>query len=178
MSTPTTTRPDSALAEDGRCGGARPGSQHALALIQESRRWANHARASSQLPTIAIHRKSLDALALTLRVFGPTLLVPSKLKGTSAFQGAIELLCRAEPGFGEPLQLTAVSGALKVSAKGMLIGYVQRKHEPWLRPLVPFGARLRLLQVTGTTPDKTYGVNVAFSGLGEAITRYQAAQER
>ena len=116
------------------------------------------------------------------------LLVPTKLVGVSAFQPTLRQLAARGPAAGLPLRLEVQRGRVAAfatdastnepatgSPDGRLLGLVQAKHA-WLAPLVAYGARAVLLQVTGGSADKpTHGVNLALTGLGEAILAYERA---
>ncbi|MEP0547491.1 MAG: DUF6166 domain-containing protein [Rhodothermales bacterium] len=80
-------------------------------------------------------------------------------------------------GFGTPLDVEEVPTdnatdnrpRLVVSYEGEELGAVQPKHVPWLRPLIPFGAGIYLVRVTGQERDFTLGLNCCFSRVGNAV---------
>ena len=52
---------------------------------------------------------------------------------------------------------------------------MQSKHVPWLRPLLPFGAGIYLVRITGQERDYTLGCNVAFGRVGGAVAALRHA---
>lgn len=166
-------------------------------LLAEARCWFVFATRHGLDPDYAAD-KARSALALTMRLASSSrepdevehlsLLVPTKLVGVSSFQPALRQLAARGPAAGLPLRLAVQRGRVAAFATGAfadevrkcsgpgshLLGLVQTKHA-WLAPLVAFGARAVLLQITGGSPDKpTYGVNLALTGLGEAILALKA----
>ena len=81
---------------------------------------------------------------------------------------------------GLPLRLAVDRGRVAVFAGERLLGLVQPKHG-WLAPLVAHGASAVLLRVTGDPArGHTLGVNIAFTGLGDAVRAFEraAAEQR
>lgn len=183
------------------CSLHRPLSPCALArLVAEARRWLAFVTERG-LPTRYAAEKALGALALSARLalpaptahsdadtgdeeacaHGVVLAVPTKLVGTSAFQPALRALRASRAPAGFPLRLAVDRGRIAVFVDGnvneRLLGLVQPKHG-WLTPLVAHGASAVLLRVTGDPArGHTLGVNVAFTGLGDAIRAFEHATD-
>ncbi|MEP0548787.1 MAG: hypothetical protein ABJF88_17760 [Rhodothermales bacterium] len=127
-----------------------------------------------------IERKADDALKFCVDAGTRSFAVPSKLEGTSQFQ---ENIARALPHldrFSRKLSAEITEdGRIALSFGIHPLGYVRRKHECWVRPLVENGYVLFYLhQVTGGTEGKpTRGVNVCIYNLREAIQQYAARME-
>ena len=193
----TSTSP---LAPRSHCSLHRSLSPCALArLVAEARRWFAFATERG-LPTRYAAEKALGALALSARpiqsacsvsvrsarpdadtgdeeayAHGVALAVPTKLIGTSAFQPALRALRASRAPAGLTLRLAVDRGRIAVFAGERLLGLVQPKHG-WLTPLVAHGASAVLLRVTGDPArGHTLGVNVAFTGLGDAIRAVERA---
>lgn len=160
---PTTPAPSASCAGE-RC--AAPPIR-ATRLVAEATRWATFAAGLVSSRRFCPHEKALAALGFTLRAGLGALAVPTKLVGTKACQQAVRALRRSGASFGVRLRLEEREGRLAVVWSdavrgGRLLGFVQRKHEPWLRPLVGYGVELRLIGVTGReSAGQTLGVNVA-----------------
>ena len=171
-----------------------PGLCALARLVAEARRWLAFATERG-LPTRYAAEKALGALALSARLalpapplhsdadtgdeeacaHGVALAVPTKLVGTSAFQPALRALRASRAPAGLPLRLAVDRGRIAVFAGERLLGLVQPKHG-WLTPLVAHGASAVLLRVTGDPArGHTLGVNVAFTGLGDAIRAVERA---
>lgn len=98
--------------------------------------------------------------------------VPSKLAGTSRFQDNIAYaLLRLDASSRSLRAHVTPDGCVAVGFGMYTLGFVQKKHECWVRPLVEAGPCLfDLLQVTGGTEEKpTCGVNICIYNLAEAI---------
>lgn len=144
------------------------------------------------------HEKALASLEFSLRVGFGSLAVPSKLVGVREHQRAVRDLKASGARFGTRLRFVEVDDRLAVAVpeglvpdgpdrdgpihKGSILGYVQPKHEVWLRPLLEAtasdeaqpgrdpsngvgfaGVAVCLLAVTGDGEGgRLHGVNVAF----------------
>ena len=128
-------------------------------------------------------QKAHDALRFSATANARSLAVPSKLAGVLPFQAPLAALAALQPPFG--LRLDAVREGdgsatrivVRVAATaaagpvaGATLGVVQAKHVPWLVDLLPLGAQVRLTRVTGGG-TRTWGANVAFTGVGAALAR-------
>lgn len=146
-------------------------------------------------PRFCPYEKALGALDFSLRAGFGSLAIPSKLVGVREHQGAIRCLNASGARFGTRLGFRDEDDGLAVTTgAGTTLGYVQRKHEPWLRVLLarstgdpdghysrahsseePDGPRLGvcLLAVTGDGRDgRLHGVNVAFVRVSADDTTY------
>ena len=98
--------------------------------------------------------------------------IPSKLEETKQFQKNIAYaLPRLDRVSRNLCADITEDGRIAVGFGMYTLGYVQKKHECWVRPLVEAGpCFFYLLQVTGGTKDKpTRGVNVCIYNLAEAV---------
>jgi len=151
-------------------------ADYALRLTREAQLWQQHAAEQSRMREATLASKALDAVAFSLEVKAHTLAIPTKLSGTSQHQDALRQLDELSPLRGHRLALRSTEGDLQVYFQDLMLGCVQGKHVPWLRPLIPFGATLHLLQVTGRDRDDGFlGVNVAIASVAPAIDRYRRA---
>ena len=147
-------------------------------LAEEAEAWLRHARERSRMKDGTLIRKALQGLAFTLRHRAHDLAIPSKLMGTSKHQATLWQMVKHNTSLGSPLDIEEVEDGsskrkrprLVVSFDGEELGEVQSKHVPWVRPLLPFGAGIRLVRVTGTDSDYTLGCNVLFGRVGGAVT--------
>lgn len=163
-----------ALVRESTTGYRLPRADaYARRIAEEAEAWLHHARERSRMKDDTLVRKALSSVAFTLRHRAHNLAVPSKLSGTSEHQPALWRLVRSGVGLGAALDVEELRDGrrvrLVVSHEGDRLGEVQRKHVPWLAPLVPFGARLHLVRVTGREGDFTLGCNVAVGHAGKAV---------
>ncbi|MEP0548278.1 MAG: DUF6166 domain-containing protein [Rhodothermales bacterium] len=150
---------------------------YARRLAEEAEAWLAHARARSRMGDETLVLKALTALAFSFRHRAHDFAVPSKLAGMSKHQPVLWQMVKDHVGFGTPLEVEEVPtdnssdnrSRLVVSYEGEELGAVQPKHVPWLRPLIPFGAGIYLVRVTGQERDFTLGCNVAFGRVGGAV---------
>lgn len=147
-------------------------------VTREAERWLAFAAGLTRMRPRTLTQKALSACAFSVHHGTPSLAVPSKLVGTSRHQGRLREIARvaaarATDASWDPLDLDARDGRVAVSHDGRPLGEVQSKHLPWVLPLVPFGLGLRLTRVTGLGAGRRYrlGCNVAFTGVGEALSR-------
>ena len=150
-------------------------------VAREAERWLAFALGRTRMRPRTLTAKALSACAFSVHHGTRGLAVPSKLVGTSWHQGLLGELARetkTASGTGapwHPLDLNADGGRVVASHRGRPLGEVQRKHVPWVLPLVPFGLGLRLTRVTGTGGTGArgravrLGCNVAFVGVGETL---------
>lgn len=167
------------VCEDGSGYKMPPADAYARRIAEEAEAWLEHARDRSRMRDDTLVRKALHALAFSLRHRAHDLAVPSKLSGTSKCQAVLWHLVKSGVGLGEPLDVEEQEGKsrprLVVSHGGEALGEVQGKHVPWLRPLIPFGAGLYLVRVTGQERDYTLGCNVALGRVGGALAALRHA---
>jgi hypothetical protein len=119
-----------------------------------------------------VEKKAAAALTFSTASNRGRFAVPSKLVGTSRFQENIAyVLPRLDLASRNLRAHVTPDGRVAVGFGIYTLGFVQKKHECWVRPLVEAGPCLfDLLQVTGGTKEKpTYGVNICIHNLAEAI---------
>ena len=149
---------------------------HARRIAREAGLWRNFAVDRTRMLPPTLDAKALGSCAFSVLHRASSLAIPSKLVGTSRHQPALRAL------LGEawtPLDLDARGEHLVVSHQGRVLGRVQDKHLPWIRPLVPFGLTVTLSRVTGGAPDDRamrgtryrLGCNVVFGHVGDALAR-------
>ena len=140
--------------------------------------WTKYARTCGA--RFRIERKAEQALRFCIDKGVRSFAVPSKLEGTSKFQDNIayaqaHLDRHSRKLFAEITE----EGRIAVGFGMYRLGFIQSKHECWVRPLVESGYVLfYLLQVTGGTKGKpTRGVNICIYNLAEAIQHHAAQIE-
>ena len=168
------TRQDDTDEASPRVEEPRPPRRHSESLLDVAFLWKEYALASGC--RFDAEAKALDALTFTRQAGGRTLAIPSKLDGTSKHQATLGALrdVQANTRWQELALIYAPEPADEILAvwQGRLTGRVRSKHVSWLAPLLDTGfVRCFVLQVTGGTPGREIlGCNVAFSGLGQALT--------
>ena len=142
-------------------------------IADDAGRWLTYASTRTRMTPAALTTKALQSACFSVATGASGFAVPSKLVGVRDHQARLWALVRdgyarhAELGLG-----TATTDGVSVTYDGDPVGQVQTKHVPWLRPLVPFGARLYLARVTGSErAGYLLGVNVVVGHVGEAVTR-------
>ena len=142
-------------------------------LNTQSRLWGKFALAQGAM--FDVKKKATDALVFSGNSDARSFVVPSKLEGTSRFQDNIRY---ARPRLDKVSRNLCAEvtpeGRIAVGFGMYTLGYVQKKHECWVRPLVEAApCFFYLLQITGGTKGKpTRGVNIAIHNLPEAIQTY------
>lgn len=156
-----------------------PADAYARRMAEAAEQWLAFVRERSRMKEQTLVSKALHALAFSLRHRAHDLAVPTNLAGTAKHQPALWRLLRERVGFGTPLEVEEVTDVrrvrLVVSFEGETLAEIRSKHVPWLRPLVPFGASLYLVRVTGQEADYTLGLNVAIGHAGAAVKALQHA---
>ena len=174
QSAPTGAPIPSTAAPRPACPAPSSPSQ-AERLARQAQQWAKHALGASRMHAGTVYDKALSSLLFCLDERARDFAVPTKLSGTSKHQLALRRLVQTNPHAGHPLTTCEEDGEVTARFEGHLLGSVQSKHLPWLRPLLSAGARVRFLAVSGTTRDEGYlGCNVALSGIGAALPRLEA----
>jgi hypothetical protein len=172
--TKTDSLPHVALVRDGDGYELSSADAYARRIAEEAEAWLDHARERSRMRDTTLVAKAIHSVAFTMRHRAHDFAVPSKLSGTSKHQAALWAMVKDHVALGARLLIEEVQGEkrprLTVSHEGERLGEVQSKHVPWLRPLIPFGAIVHLVRVTGTESDYTLGCNVAFGRVGAAVT--------
>ena len=144
---------------------------YAARIASEAECWLTFASSRSRMKAPVVQSKAFASLAFTVARSAQSFAVPSKLSGTSQHQRRLWGMVREHAAPWSELVLDATCDGLTVLYDGDAIGEIQPKHLPWLRPLVPFGARLYLSAVTGSQRDRaTLGVNVVVGHVGTALT--------
>lgn len=155
-----------------RTGARIPSADlHARRIAREAERWIAFATERTRMRPDTVLRKGLDACAFSVQHRASSLAVPSKLGGVREYQGRLWSVVRElAPQWTELTIQDGPAGGLLVSYEMETIGCVQPKHEPWLRPLIPFGARVYLSRITGRERSGYWlGCNVVFGHVGAAL---------
>jgi hypothetical protein len=170
------TREPTLVQENGSGYELSEADAYARRLAEEAEAWLAHTRTRARMKDETVVRKALASLAFSFRHRTHDFAVPSKITGVSMHQQTLWQMVKNHVGFGTPLRIeeqengTSTRPRLVVFYDGDELGEVQSKHVPWLRPLLPFGARLYLVRITGREQEYTLGCNVAFSRVGGAVT--------
>ena len=147
-----------------------PVDAHAARIAREAEKWRAFASERSRMTAPTLQRKALASCAFSVARGASSFAVPSKLSGTREHQRRLWAMVRELAAPWSELTLDATDDRLIALYDGDPIGEVQPKHLPWLRPLVPFGARLYLSAVTGSQRDRaTLGLNVVVGHVGTAL---------
>ena len=140
-------------------------------IAAEAARWLAFATERTRMTPQTLIAKAIDAACFSVAVRAAGFTVPSKLSAVREHQGDLWALVRS--GYDRYTELgfdTATAEGVRVTLDDEPIGDVQVKHVPWVRPLVRFGLRVFLSQVTGTeTRGYTLGVNVIYASVDRAI---------
>jgi hypothetical protein len=142
---------------------------YAARLSAQADAWYRFASERSHMPPERVRLKAFSSLATSFRHRTRSLAIPTTLHGSSSHQQALWELVRRDVPFGQSLRTEEQGGDLHVYLEDLKLGHVKSKHVPWLRPLVPFGARLFLIRVTGQQEDFTLGCNVLIGHVGVAV---------
>ena len=153
--------------------------EYARRQAEAAETFLRFARERSRMREETLIRKSLHSLAFSLRHRCNGFCVPSKLSGTSKHQPALWRLTREHVGFGTLLDVEEVKDGghvrLIVSLDGGVLGEVQAKWIPVIRPLRAFHAEVRLVRVTGHEHDGyRLGLNCFFA-LGDSVEALERA---
>ncbi len=175
---PTLDQPDAPLAivrDDGRAStGATipPDEARARQIAREAFRLAAFMSERTRMRPATVQQKALDAACFSVLKGASSLAVPTMLAGTGAHQRRLWAMLKAQVPAWHELTLDFREGEIVVLYKDEQIGTLQRKHLGWVRPLVPFGARLYLSKITGSERSGyTLGVNVVVGHVGHALDR-------
>ena len=161
-----------ALAAPKTRRGARvPESEARLIRVAaEAQRWLAFAGERSRMRPETILAKTLQSACFSTQSGASSFAVPSKLVGVSAHQRTLWALVRDGYTGYERLAVDTTAERVLVWRGDEILGEVQSKHVPWVRPLVAFGLTVHLSRVTGhETEGHTLGVNVVFGGVGRAL---------
>ncbi len=140
-------------------------------VAAEAERWLAFAGERSRMRPETLLAKTLQSACFSVEAGATGFAVPSKLVGVRDYQRRLWTLVRDGYDRYERLELdTATTEGIRVTRGDEILGLVQPKHIPWVRPLIPFGLTIHLGRVTGhETEGHTLGVNVVFGGVGRAL---------
>ena len=140
-------------------------------IARQAGAWRAFAGDRSRMQPSTLDAKALGACAFSVHHGASSFAVPTKLVGTSRHQHALRSLSQAPAWLA--LDLDARGEHLVASHRGRVLGRVQPKHAPWVRPLVAFGLAVYLSRVTGADAERPrgyrLGCNVAFGHVGSAV---------
>lgn len=149
-----------------------PETAHAVHLFTDAGLWLAHALRTARMRPDTVRQKALDALAFSFEFRARSVAIPTKLAGTSRHQDALVQVNEIRPLVGHRLTAEDDGDALVVRFEDLTLGHVQDKHVPWLRPLLPYGATIHYLCVSGTNrTEGFYGLNVAIANVAVALRR-------
>ena len=152
-----------------------PAEVYARRIAREAEHWLSFATDRTRMKPHTLTRKALGATAFSVQRRASSFAVPSKLVGTSKHQRTLWAMVRGQVAPWTELELDDTGDGLVVRL-GDELGEVQSKHLGWLRPLIPFGARLYLSKVTGTDYEGySLGVNVVVGHVGHALGKLRDA---
>lgn len=146
-------------------------------LIEAAYQWQAHARHAGC--RFNVTQKSAECVAFCVRQEASGFAFPSKLEGTSKHQDSLASLKEAASlQRWQPLTLHAeeTERGTEILAlwHGAILGRIRRKHVRWLLPLLRFGVRCYVSDVTGGTEGKAwFGCNIVLAGLGEALSAHR-----
>ena len=158
-------------APRARRGARVPESEaRAKRIAAEAQRWLAFAGERSRMRSETILAKTIQSACFSAQSGASSFAVPSKLVGVRAHQRTLWALVRDGYTGYERLAVDTTVGGVVVWRGDEILGEVQSKHVPWVRPLVAFGLTVHLSRVTGhETEGHTLGVNVVFGGVGRAL---------
>ncbi len=153
-----------------RRGARVPESEARLIRVAaEAQRWLAFAGERSRMRPETILAKTLQSACFSAQSGASSFAVPSKLVGVRAHQRTLWALVRDGYASYERLAVDTTADGVVVWRGDEILGEVQSKHVPWVRPLVAFGLTVHLSRVTGhETEGHTLGVNIVFGGVGRA----------
>ncbi len=139
-------------------------------IAAEAERWLNFAGARSRMRPETILAKAFQAACFSVQTGASSFAVPSKLVGVRDFQRTLWALVRNGYEPYERLEVDTTADGVQVWRGDEMLGSVQAKHVPWVRPLIAFGCTVHLGRITGhETEGHTLGVNIVFGGVGRAL---------
>ncbi len=145
-------------------------------VATEAQRWLAFAGEQSRMRPETILAKTLQSACFSVQTGASSFAVPSKLVGVRAHQRTLWALVRDGYADYERLAVDTTAEGVLVWRGDEILGEVQSKHVPWVRPLVAFGLTVHLSRVTGhETEGHTLGVNVVFGGVGRALAALSEA---
>ena len=151
-------------------GSRRSGDEiRAGRIAAEAERWLGFAGERSRMRPETVLAKAFQSACFSVQSGASNLAVPSKLVGVREHQRTLWALVRGGYEPYERLAVDTTAEGVQVWRGDEILGSVQSKHVPWVRPLVAFGLTVHLGRVTGhETEGHTLGVNVVFGGVGRA----------
>ena len=141
-----------------------------IRVAAEAQRWLAFAGERSRMRPETVLAKTLQSACFSAQSGASSFAVPSKLVGVRDHQRTLWALVRDGYAGYERLAVDTTEGGVLVWRGDEILGEVQSKHVPWVRPLVAFGLTVHLSRVTGhETEGHTLGVNIVFGGVGRAL---------
>ena len=139
-------------------------------IAAEAERWLGYAAERSRMRPETLLAKAFQSACFSVQTGASGLAVPSKLVGVRDYQRTLWALVRNGYEPYERLAVDTTAEGVQVWRGDEIVGEVQTKHVPWVRPLVAFGLSVHLGRVTGhETEGHTLGVNIVFGGVGRAL---------
>jgi hypothetical protein len=140
-------------------------------VAAEATRWLAFAGERTRMRPETLLAKTLQSACFSVETGASGFAVPSKLVRVSENQRRLWALVRDGYDRYERLDVdTSTVEGVRVCVGDEVLGEVQSKHVPWVRPLVAFGLTVHLSRVTGhETEGHTLGLNVVFGGVGRAL---------
>ena len=153
-----------------------PEEAHAREIARQATRWQAFATQRTRQRPATIQQKAFDAACFSVLKRASSLAIPTKLSGVGAHQRQLWTMTRNRVPVWTLLEVEVTGNRaderIAVLYDDEVIGHMQTKHHGWLRPLIPFGARLYLSKITGSERSGyTLGVNVVVGHVGEALDR-------
>lgn len=152
---------------------------YAAGVVEQAGHWARLAKKATRMKQATIQQKAADSVLYTLNHSASNLAIPSKVQGASRVQDVLrgiheeghQGLTRLEAFMQGPTDAQRIA----LYYRSQLVGYVQSKHQEWVRSLLPFGLHICISRITGTEREEGYlGCNIVFTNVGEAWQRGRA----
>ena len=139
-------------------------------VAAEAECWLAFAGERTRMHPKTLLTKTIQSACFSVEAGAAGFAVPSKLVGVRDHQRQLWTLVRDGYDRYERLELdTTTTEGIRITRGDDVLGEVQAKHVPWVRPLVAFGLSVHLGRVTGhETEGHTLGVNIVFGGVGRA----------
>ena len=140
-------------------------------VAAEAARWLAFAGERTRMRPETLLAKALQSTCFSVETGASGFAVPSKLVRVSENQRRLWALVRdGYDRYGRLEVDTSTVEGVRVCVGDEVLGEVQSKHVPWVRPLLAFGLTVHLSRVTGHETDgHTLGANVVFGGVGRAL---------
>ena len=162
--------------ESGAGSRRSEGEVRAGRVAAEAERWLGFAGERSRMRPETLLAKAFQSACFSVQTGASGLAVPSKLVGVRDHQRTLWALVRGGYDRYERLAVDTTADGVQVWRGDEMLGEVQTKHVPWVRPLVAFGLTVHLGRITGhETEGHTLGVNIVFGGVGRALAALAVA---